>query len=67
MYQLEEQSTQIREYSNVSVTIKEYENRFTLLGKEIERLNNVLRDKSSELSEVTSKYRLIEEEKRRFN
>lgn len=58
VYQLEEQSTQIREYSNVSVTIKEYENRFTLLGKEIERLNNVLRDKSSELSDVTSKYRL---------
>ena len=47
VYQLEEQSTQITQYSNVSVTIKEYENRFTLLGKEIERLNNVLRDKSS--------------------
>lgn len=49
------------------MTIKEYENRFTLLGKEIERLNNVLRDKSSEIAELTNKCRNAEEEKRRFN
>lgn len=47
IYQLEETSSQLKQFSNINHTIKEYENRFALLGQEIDRLNLVLREKST--------------------
>lgn len=47
IYQLEEQSAQARQFSTLSSTIQEYENRFSMLGEEIDRLNKVLRDKTA--------------------
>jgi uncharacterized small protein (DUF1192 family) len=47
IYQLEEQSSKVRQLTALSSTIQEYESRFTLLGEEIDRLNNVLREKTA--------------------
>ena len=62
IYQMEEMGGQLRQYSTINHTITEYENRFSLLGQEIDRLNLVLREKTADVSDVTNRYRLLEEE-----
>ena len=43
MYKLEEAEGQLQMQGGMAAAVKEYENRFTMLGQEIERLNLVLR------------------------
>lgn len=59
IYQLEETNAQLRQYSNINHTISEYENRFALLGQEIERLNLMLREKTGDLSEANNSIRML--------
>jgi hypothetical protein len=60
-------NSQIRTYGNINHTITEYENRFSLLGKEIDRLNLVLREKTADVSDANNTIRVLEDEARRKN
>ena len=57
---LEDEMNNNQKYSELQITIKEYESRFNLVGQEIERLNLVLRDKTNELNELYNRYREFE-------
>ena len=58
-YQLEEAEGQLKMQGGMAMAVKEYENRFTMLGQEIERLNLVLREKSGEISQLSSRCRQL--------
>lgn len=60
-------NSQLQNYSNINHTITEYENRFSLLGKEIDRLNLVLREKTADLSDSNNRIKVLDEEVRRKN
>ncbi len=56
---------QLNKYSSINVTISEYEKRFSLLGKEIDRLNLVLREKAGELNDALNQNRMLQEDSRK--
>ena len=57
VYQLEEAEGQLKLQGGMAMAVKEYENRFSMLGQEIERLNLVLREKSGEISQLSGRCR----------
>ena len=58
-------NSQLRQYGGINHTITEYENRFALLGQEIDRLNLVLREKTGEISDLNNRYKILEDDSRR--
>ena len=63
--QIEEEMSKNERFAGLQKTLKEYESRFSLIGKEIERLNLVLREKTDELNTLGSRYRELEFELQR--
>lgn len=58
----EQLTKRFKDFSEVTMSIREYQAKLGQVGQEVERLNGVLRSKSEELAAAQSRIRLLEHE-----
>lgn len=54
--------TELKEFRGVESRIREYENQLALLTQEVERMNNLLRNKNDEIERLNVTIRRLQEE-----